>query len=150
MRFACISGWTAFGFSLLGMLISGFAAHYLTKDRDAATRRAILEREADVRRRHFRKHVLKCRYLLERTSHDQPEEVWARYSEMAPDFLAEAALVDGDFAPREKFTALVNRAGHWRRPDAEAVAQSSGRDLRDILRDSICDVYDFTVDAHHA
>src|SRR5437867_2916945 len=141
MILVCITGWTAFGFSLLGILIG----HYLTKDRDAQTRRAILEREADVRRRHFRKHVLECRYVLERTPHNRPDDVWAQYSDMAPDFLAEAALVDGDFAAPDEFNQLVHRAGHWRRSDAESAAQSEGKDLRDILRDSICDVYNFTV-----
>jgi hypothetical protein len=142
---ACTTAWTAFGFSLLGILIGAIVAHYLTKDRDVAARKAILDREADIRRRHFRKHVLKYRYLLERTPHDRPDDVWTRYSETAPDFLAEAAIVDGDFVPRDQFTAIVHRAGHWRRADAESSARSAGKDLRDVLRDSICDVYDFTV-----
>lgn len=145
MILVCTAGWTAFGFSLLGILIGGIVGHYLTKDRDTQARRAILDREADVRRRHFRKHILKCRYVLERTPHDRPDDVWAQYSQMAPDFLAEAALVDGDFASPDEFSQLVHRAGYWRRSDAEFAAQSNGKDLRDILRDSICDVYDFTI-----
>src|SRR6266516_4906726 len=125
--------------ALFCTILTGFVMHYLTKDRDAGVRRVILDREAEVRRREFRRHILKCAYTLERTPHDRPDEVWRAYATMAPEILAEAELVAGDF-PRE-FTALVRRAGEWRHADAESEAHSKNKALRDVLRDSIRDVY---------
>lgn len=137
--------WRVAGPALFCTILTGFITHYLTKDRDAQARKAILEREADIRRRHFRRHVLRCRYVRERTPHNQPDEVWRQYAQMAPDLLAEAALGDGDFRTSSEFKDLVRRAGEWRRNDAEAAAKSEGKDLRDVLRDSIFDVYTFTI-----
>lgn len=128
--------------------------HYLTKDRDARSRAANLEREADLRRREFIKTILLYRYRLERIPHTDPDAVWAAYAEMAPSLLAEAALVEGDFKPVGEFMRLVRRAGEWRLEDANATAfgTSTGLEtgvyakvLRDILRDSLVDVYQFAV-----
>lgn len=60
---------------------------------------------------------------------------------MAPDILAEASLVLGDFdAPLEP---LVEQAGNWRIEDAQRLAHERKCNLRDILRDSIKDIDDF-------
>jgi hypothetical protein len=113
-----IAAWWGVWAPIFGSAFVGLLVHYLTKDRDATTRQSILDREADVRRRQFRRHILKCSYTLERTRHDRPDNVWTAYAAMAPDILAEAELVAGDY-PAE-FEALIKRAGEWRREDAEA------------------------------
>lgn len=127
--------------SVFCSILTGLIVHYLTKDRDATARKSILDREADVRRRHFRRHVLKAAYTLERISHERPDDAWTAYCGMAPDILAEAELVAGDY-PSE-FDALVKCAAEWRRASAES-ARQQGQALRDVLRDSIRKVYDFT------
>jgi hypothetical protein len=135
------AAWWGIGASLLSALVTGFIVHYLTKDRDAETRKSILDREADVRRRQFRRHILKASYTLERMSHETPNDaLWKVYCGMAPEILSEAELVVGDFP--SDFKKLVKRAGEWRWEDAQAAA-TNGKTLRDILRDSIRDVYEF-------
>lgn len=118
-------------------LIGVFLGHYLTKDRDVAARRAIASREADIRRRSFRKFILRCGYALERTNGGQPRSVWECYAAMAPDIMAEAALVEGDVHDPEALRAAVRRAGEWGYVDAETEAQRHECQLRDILCDSI-------------
>lgn len=135
------AAWWGLGAAILANLITGFIVHYLTKDRDAKTRQSILDREADVRRRRFRQHVLKASSTLERMSHQTANDVmWKAYCDMAPDILAEAELVAGDYS--SEFTKLVKRAGEWRWEDAQAAA-TGGKTLRDVLRDSIREVYEF-------
>lgn len=128
---------TNFGFAVAGALIGGLAAHYLTKDRDVAARRAIAAREADIRRRGFQKFILRCGYTLERTNGGQSRLVWECYAAMAPDILAEAALVEGDVHDPEALRSAVRRAGEWRYADAETEAEHQGCQLRDVLCDSI-------------
>lgn len=136
---------TAIYLSLFCSLVTGLCVHYLTKDRDTRTRKIVQEREAEVRRRIFRRLLLRSRYTLERTPHDRPDEVWSVYTNLAPELLAEAALVEGDFLPSDEFLIVVRRAGELRRDDAEKEARvSGGKVLRDVLKEAICAVYDFT------
>jgi hypothetical protein len=103
---------------VIGGLAGGLFAHWLTKGRDAQMKKAILDREADVRKRKFRQHILRCRYALERVPHDKPNEVWTAYASMAPEILAEAQMVAGDFQP--EFITLVRRAGEWEYAEEQA------------------------------
>lgn len=49
--------------------------HRLATKRDLIARKAIEEREAELRRRYFRRFIRKCRYTLERTPHTMPQIV---------------------------------------------------------------------------
>jgi hypothetical protein len=57
--------------------------------------------------------------------------------------MTEAELVSGDFIPLVDFKRLVACAGEWRQDDAVRKASNTGVTLRDVLRDSILDVYTF-------
>ena len=119
------------------ILATGLLTHYFTSNRDAKMKGAILDREAEVRRRQFARMVRKCRYSLERIKDSDPETVWDRYCEMAPDILADAALVEKDFPNSETLVRLIRRAGEWGRQDANAKARHEGRSLREVLCESL-------------
>ena len=133
----------AVGAPILTGLMGALLAHALTKNRDLATRRAIQRINADLRKRHFKKFILRCRYSLERLPHNNDDELWHKYASFAPDIMTEAELVSGDFIPLVDFKRLVACAGEWRQDDAVRKASNTGVTLRDVLRDSILDVYTF-------
>ena len=132
---------------IMGFLIlflTAFIAHVLTKDRDIGTRRVLATREAEQRRLNFQKYVLLRRYQLERIAHHDDVAVWRAYEGWAPELIAEGNLVVGDFYPVTDFVKLVRQAGEWRREDADKAAQVRGHRLRDVLRDSLVELYLFT------
>ncbi len=132
------------GPGILGVLIGSIFGHYLTKSRDLETRKSLLKKEADLRRRQFQKQILRIRYTLERTNPEPAERIFSKYAEMMPDFLSEAVLVYDDYPHREGLIRLVERAGHWRLNEAATEGMSKTKDVRDVLRDSFVELYDFT------
>jgi hypothetical protein len=114
-----------------------YLAHRWARDRDIVARSAILDREADVRRREFRKFILKTGFTFERTKGSDADKVWALYESVAPDILAEAALVEGDVRDPKALMAAVRCAGEWKRFNAQAAATQQKCEVRSILRESI-------------
>ena len=85
--------------AIASALIGGFLGHYLTKDRDTRMRKAILAREAEIRRREFRRIISRYRSRIERpaTPDHAPEEPWPVFNEALTAIISEAAMCEGDF-----------------------------------------------------
>lgn len=140
--------WTVFKLlipSFVSAVGGGFFGHWLASRREIAARSALLSKEAEIRRRAFRRFALKFRYDLERISHLENQKVWDEYAKRASDLLAEASLVVGDYSAPDEFLRLAKRAGEWRHEVAVAEAKKRDCTLRDVLRDSIVAVADFEV-----
>jgi len=131
------AAWWGVGGAVLGALFSGFFTHYLTKDRDAAIRQSILDREADMRRRQFRKFLHCFRGRMERIDHGDVVEIWRKYIELAPEFKGEVALVSGDFSDLMTFAKLADAIGGWRYEDVKKEAERQGTNMRQVICDSI-------------
>ena len=138
------AAWWGIGGVILGAFLSGFFTHYLTKDRDATARRSILDRERDLRRRAFRKFLCTFRSRMDRTDDRNEAGVWIKYTELAPEFRGESALVDGDFLDVERFTVLVETVGGWRIQDLRDAARKRQVTIRDVICDSIDELLAFT------
>ena len=140
--------WTAFrllGPPLAAAVVGGVIGHLLATEREITARTALLLKEAESRRRGFRRVALKFRYDLERISHLEDQSVWQEYVRQSSDLIAEASLVVGDYAAPNEFFRLAKKAGGWRHEDAQAEATKKGCTLRDVLRDSIVAAADFEV-----
>jgi hypothetical protein len=123
--------------TLLLTVLAALVTHYLTKDRDAKTRQSILDREADVRRRQFRKFIYSFRGQMERVDHGDNAAVWKKYIELAPTFKGEAALVSGDFTDQKTFAKFADTIGGWPYETVKAKAQEQGTNMREVICESI-------------
>lgn len=141
---ATTSAWINFGFALAGILVGGLVAHYFTKDRDAAARKTLLDREADVRRRQFRKFLHTFRGRIERVDHGSDSAVWAEYARIAPEFKGEAFMVCSDFKEPDTFASLADTVGGWPYNIAEKRAKQEKTNIRQVLCDSIDRLIEFT------
>ena len=108
--------------------------------------------EAGLRIRKFKQFLFQSRWELEKTKHTDDNAVWNKYEEIAKDLGGQYQLVREDFnsPERRELDRLVERASTWTPAEAiemakaETVEKGRNVDLRDILRDSIKAVWDFT------
>ena len=142
-----VAAWWGIGGTLIGALISGFCAHYLTKDRDVRMRKAILEKESDVRRREFRKFIVTSRSRLDRIDHKDERAVWVKYTELAPEIRGEAALVEADYSDASRFSVLIETAAGWGDAALYQEARQRNTNIRDVICDSIDAIITFTKNA---
>jgi hypothetical protein len=125
---------------LLAALVGGYFGHRLASDRDLAGREAVLEKEADVRRRHFRKFALSVRFDLERHG---DADAWKIYNSRAGELMAEGALVESDFTDPQEFKRLLEKAGYCEPGETGEQAKAAGKSVREFLRDAVYDVAEF-------
>jgi len=120
-------------------LIGMFFGHYLTKDRDAITRQAILDRESDLRRREFRRIIARYRSRIERpaTPDHVPEDPWPVFNEALTEIIAEATMCEGDFRDTKAITDAIDRATALRKKEAETRMNKTQTSFRDILSDEL-------------
>jgi len=79
-------------------LIGVFFGHYLTKDRDTRTREAILDREAEIRRRDFNRIITKWRCkLIYSDRSDGTVTPRPTFNQAITEIMAEFALCGADF-----------------------------------------------------
>jgi hypothetical protein len=99
--------------AILSAVCSGgvclFLGHYLTKDRDARMRAAIQKREAEFRRRQFRRVISKWRYSL--TIPQNPDNTtidpWRGFSSAIAEISSEFALCDSDFPNSRRIGEII-------------------------------------------
>ncbi|MCW1885535.1 hypothetical protein OKA04_12415 [Luteolibacter flavescens] len=119
------------------LILGAVVAHWLTRDREEKAKSALLEREAELRRRSFRKLARVWRYTLERLPNNNASVVWEAYEKMAVEILAEGDLSAPDFKRHDDLMAAIKTAGEIRKRDAEAEAQQNCCSLRELLRDKV-------------
>jgi len=129
---------------ILAALISGLVVHRLTKNRDIEGRNAILSKEADIRRRHFRKFLYVFRGRMERIDHTDDAAVWKEYVRLAPEFKGEAALVGGDYLDSSAFLKLADTVGGWPYEQTAQRAKQEASNMRQVICDSIDRLIEFT------
>lgn len=139
-----VAAWWGVWATIFGSLLTGLTVHYLTKDRDARMRKAILEKEADVRRREFRKFIITSRSRLDRIDHKNDGAVWTRYAELAPEIRGEAALVERDYSDASRFATLIETAAGWREVDLRQEAERRQTNIREVICDSLDAITAFT------
>ncbi len=116
-----------------------FMGHYLTKDRDARTRKAIIERESEIRRREFRRIIARYRSRIERpsTPDHAPEEPWPVFNMALTDIIAEAAMCENDFTDRKALDDAIRSATELRKDDTERHMNQTQTPMRTILSEQL-------------
>jgi len=125
--------------AIASALIGGFLGHYLTKDRDTRMRKAILAREAEIRRREFRRIISRYRSRIERpaTPDHAPEEPWPVFNEALTAIISEAAMCEGDFTDGKALDDAIRSAAALRKNDAESRMNKTQTPFRSILSDEL-------------
>ncbi|MCB1133298.1 MAG: hypothetical protein KDN05_19410 [Verrucomicrobiae bacterium] len=126
------SPWTSFAFTIIGILIGALAAHILTRDRDARTKRSILAREAEIRRREFARLVVRgcCRIQRPATPDHAPEDPWIAYNSALADISAEC---DGDFPANSRVARALSAAVTLEKQQVEDKVREEGASHRQVL-----------------
>jgi len=81
---------------------------------------------------------------MERIDHRDDAAVWAKYTELAPEFKGDAALVVGDFSDQNAFLGLADTIGGWRHEDVKAAAEKNRTNMRQVICESIDRLIIFT------
>ena len=118
--------------------------HRLALKRDTIARQAIIDKEADIRRRAFLKFAHFFRGRMERVDYKDDIAVWREYVCLAPQFKGEVALVGGDFVDRVTFAKLADTIGGWPHEDVRSRAQKEKTNMRQIICDSIDRIIEFS------
>lgn len=132
--------------TLLPPVITGvfgiLVGHYLTKDRDAQARKAILDRESEIRRREFRRIIARYRSRIERpsTPDHAPEEPWPVFNMALTEIIAESAMCEKDFADRKTLDDAIRRATELHQEEAYARARQRDGDFRKVLAEELTQI----------
>ena len=129
------SDWTSFAFALVGILIGGLVTHTFTKDRDARMRQAILDREAEIRRREFIRLIVRGCYRIQHptTPDHAPEDPWIAYNTSIGEIGSEFPMCEGDFQHAEWVSKALITASNLQKQDVEDKARDSGKSPRQVL-----------------
>jgi hypothetical protein len=116
-------------------LLGIFFGHRLAGDRDIRMRQAILDREAEIRRREFMRLVVRgcCRIQRPATPDHAPEDPWIAYNISITEISAEFAMCDGDFSDSTKIVDALSEAATLQKEQVETKVRESGGDHRKIL-----------------
>jgi hypothetical protein len=125
--------------AIASALIGGFLGHYLTKDRDTRMRKAILAREAEIRRREFRRIISRYCSRIERpaTPDHAPEEPWQVFNEALTAIISEASMCEGDFVDGKALDDAIRSATSLCKSDAESRMNKTHTAFRSILSDEL-------------
>ena len=116
-------------------LLGIFFGHRLAGDRDIRMRQAILDREAEIRRREFMRLVVRgcCRIQRPTTPDHAPEDPWIAYNISITEISAELAISYGDFSDSTKIVDALSEAATLQKEQVETKVRESGGDHRKIL-----------------
>ena len=117
---------------LLGALFGAIIAHYLTKDRDSNMRRVILEREADIRRREFRRLIIRWIYRIQRPPKGQPEDPYFVFEEAMTEISAEFEVCSIDLPEHLKIAERIKEANATTSGGLESMMRREGKSRREL------------------